>query len=373
MTQLETLLEGPIDEMARWRRSLGLIDERGEVPLPEAQPRFRESFEHDLADRLNDSLQRTIEQLASNIEETRALIETIETAPEAELVEVFAKLRNLVGDEYRGRLADTFATQTQVRVFLIELPEVNLPVEKAVAIALANRQDLMNSRAQVADAWRNVEVAANALRAGLTVQYQGLLANDPSFDAILRLDASASLHRIGIAFDAPLVRRAERNAYRAAWITYQRARRAYMLNHDLVVQQIRLDMRNLELNRRQFEIARQQLVTAVRQVEENEYTLRTGTQQDASNTLLLLSSLTNLLGAKNSLIGLWVNYVTARMNLYADFDLLDIDARGVWTNEHVDPALFAVLGPPPAPGTEPAPALFAGPSPAEEPELPPLP
>ena len=49
--------------------------------------------------------------------------------------------------------------------------------------------------------------------------------------------------------------------------------------------------------------------------------------------MFLLNALNSLLAAKNDLIGNWVAYETARLSLYRDFDLMNIDARGVWTNE----------------------------------------
>ncbi len=361
------LLAATRDELAIWQERLERTRVLDEVPLPDARPRERRSFEANLAQILDDTLRGTTDRLIDNQESARTLAGGLEGGDPLDLEAAWLTLRRLVNDDFRGRLADVFAAQTQVRVFLIELPEIDLEVEPAVALALANRQDLMNSRAQVADAWRNVEVAANALQAGLSVNYLGNLATDPNRDDIFRFDASASAHRFGLRYDAPLVRRAERNAYRAAWIAYQRARRAYMLNHDEVVRQIRLDIRNLELSRRQFEIGREQLVTAVRQVEENESTYRFNTEPNASLTLLLLSSLNSLLSAKNTLIGTWVDYETARMGLYRDLDILDIDARGVWTNEHIDPSLFTL--PIPDAGPLPGPGLFTESGPSAPPEL----
>jgi outer membrane protein TolC len=178
---------------------------------------------------------------------------------------------------------------------------------------------------------------------------------------------------VGVRFDAPIVRRAERNAYRAAQIEYQRARRAYMLQHDEVVREIRLDLRNLTLARRQFDIGREQLVTSARAVEENEINLRSSREPNAGLTLLLLTSLNNLLGAKNSLIGNWVQYETARLSLYRDLDIMNVDASGTWINEHDDPALFLAADPGPLPGRYlPPPDIAAQPF-TTEPPLPPLP
>jgi hypothetical protein len=46
-----------------------------------------------------------------------------------------------------------------------------------------------------------------------------------------------------------------------------------------------------------------------------------------------------VLGARNALIQTWVFYETSRLSLYRDFDLMDIDANGVWTNENDQTAI----------------------------------
>ena len=171
--------------------------------------------------------------------------------------------------------------------------------------------------------------------------YNGNLAAAPSHTTLFRFDASASVHRFGLQFQAPINRRVERNQYRADQIQYQRARRAYMLLRDQIVQQIRLDMRDLTLNRKQFEITREQLISASRQVEEAEYALQRPSEGGTPVTLNLLNALNALLDARNSLIGNWVSYETTRLTLYRDFDLMDIDANGVWTNEN-DPETIAI-------------------------------
>ncbi len=117
-----------------------------------------------------------------------------------------------------------------------------------------------------------------------------------------------------------------------------------MLARDTVVQQVRLDMRQLELTRRQFEINREQLIISSRQLEQAEYDVRMGSDAAAggqSLTLYLLNALQAVLSNRNSLIQTWVSYETARMSLYRDFDLMDVDANGIWTNEN-DPTAVRV-------------------------------
>ena len=83
------------------------------------------------------------------------------------------------------------------------------------------------------------------------------------------------------SFKPPINRRLQRNNYRADQIAYQRARRIYMDTRDTVVQQIRLDMRQLTLQRRVFEINREQIIIAARQLEIAEYNLRASTEARA--------------------------------------------------------------------------------------------
>jgi hypothetical protein len=92
------------------------------------------------------------------------------------------------------------------------------------------------------------------------------------------------------------------------------------------------------INRKQFDIGREQLVTTSRLLEQAEAALL-GESNGQPVTLNLLAALQSLLEARNTLISTWVSYETARLNLYRDFDLMDIDANGIWTNEH-DPQLL---------------------------------
>jgi len=186
----------------------------------------------------------------------------------------------------------------------------------------------------VIDAYRRVEVAADALEGDLNIVLQTELGTDPVKANAFRFDSSAHRYRAGVEFDSPLNRLAERNAYRSAQLQYQQARRAFMATEDEIARQIRSDLRRLEFNRFQFEVTRQQLITAARQVEQAQFALRTNREPDSSLTRDLLSALQQLLGAKNSLIGSWVSYETSRMNLFRDLATMQVDDEGVWINEY---------------------------------------
>lgn len=298
----------------------------------------------------------TRRQIVDNISKARELLQSLDKLDPDKALD---DLRTLVGKEYRGRLADLYVAQTQIRVFLIELPPVELNLDQALRIAVENRLDLKNNLARVTDTWRNVEFAANQLRGVLNLNYFASLNKVPSHGALIGLDEAASSNAVSIQFQAPLVRRAQRNAYRGAQIAYQQQRRTYMLNYDTILAEIRLDMRNLALARRQFEIGREQLIIATRQVDQNEYFLRNSSGADSgvgtSAALNLQAALNALLSAKNGLISNWANYMTQRMTLFWHFDLMNIDAQGVWTNEHDDPLAIAKLSGGPTDAAQPLP------------------
>ena len=178
---------------------------------------------------------------------------------------------------------------------MIELPPVDLTVNQAIQIALGNRLDLQNSLAHVTDAWRNVEVDANQLQGFLNFVYNGNFNESPNHNGLFHFDAGNTIQTFGLQFDAPINRRAERNQYRADQIQYQRARRAYMQTRDQIVQQIRLDMRNLVLWQRTFEINREQILSAATQLESAEEDVRVPSDVNPAATLNLLTALNSVL------------------------------------------------------------------------------
>ncbi|APW59713.1 TolC family protein [Paludisphaera borealis] len=336
-TELSTILTQTFDDLAGWRAKLEAERKQGFKGPDghEAEAIFeRKSTLAGQVKKVLDEAQLSLHDDQDKLESLIAGLADLKPEDAAK------RLRDeLVNKEFRARLSEIFVSQNQMRVFLIELQPVDLSVEQAILIALSNRLDLKNALAQVTDAWRDIEVEANSLRGFLNFQYSGNLAAAPNHSTLYRFDASNSIHRMGLTFDAPINRRAERNAYRASQITFQRSRRAYMQLRDSIVQQIRFDMRQLLVSRKQFDIGREQLITSARQVEEAEYALQYPSE-GRPVTLNLLNALQSLLGARNTLIGTWVSYETSRLNLYRDFDLMDIDANGIWTNEN-DPQLLA--------------------------------
>jgi outer membrane protein TolC len=254
---------------------------------------------------------------------------------------VLALVKGLENTESLARLTGTlagiaselFVLQTRVRVNLIQLHPVSYKLADATAYALSHRLDLMNQKAQVVDAWRQIAVTASALQAGLNVQASANIGTPPLANRALDFRASASVYSVGFQLDTPLNRLAQRNTYRTSQIAYEQARRAYMALDDTISEEIRDDLRQLRLNRINFEITRQSLVSAALQYESSREELLLP-NADPTSTLNIINALSALLTAKNNLIGSWVSYETTRYKLLLDMEALQLDDRGLYTDEH---------------------------------------
>ena len=155
-------------------------------------------------------------------------------------------IRDLINKQYRSRLSEVFAAQTRIRVFLIELKPVQLTVDQAIQIALDNRLDLKNQLAAVTDAWRNVEVDANAApglsRISSTMQ---TFHRAPNHASLFQFDAGNSIQTVRLPVPG-----ADQPPGRAEPVSGRPDRvpagtSCLHAHRDQIVQQIRLDMREL--------------------------------------------------------------------------------------------------------------------------------
>lgn len=316
---------------------------------------FYQSRIETLLQQLPQELARARKPLAANATEQQRewhiyRLATLEEA-EARLVEMGVELRTIAQEAWKGGadvtevkraenlevlqklitrqlavVSELYVLQTRVRAYHMELEPVELTADAAIQIALANRLDLLNQRARVVDAWRNIQISANRLKGFLDLTVNGDIATELNSDNPFDFSSSASGYRTGVRFDAPLNRQAERNAYRAQLIQYQRVRRQYMAVEDQVVREVRREIRDLATNRINFEIARQSLITAARQVEEaRDQLLLPGPASDSSHTQDSLNALNSMLQTKNSIISIWVAYETSRVQLLLDLEALQPD------------------------------------------------
>lgn len=361
-----------------------LLDEKTDVEaqgktLTEAQSRYlRETeFEADLG-LLEANLRRyearPWEKLAKEQQPVQRLKLFRLVAYQAEIVLVWG--RN-----------DRFNQVTQQWPELVHAPlddldllteDVDRAQEEAVKVALTNRWDLMNARAQVVDAWRQIRVTANALLGAFNVGYNLESTTLPGRLNPFAFSAHGTEQQLSLDLQLPLNRVAQRNAYRVAIINYQQARRGLMKLEDNIAAQVRFDVRQLHLFAENYKIQKFVLQSFYSQVEnalevlvapaDPDQLKQTGTSGAAAAAALTTQYLTALGGLNNAqtkMYDIWLSYIATRMQLYLDLERLPLDNRGVWIDESGNTADTSrpCSGPP---RSERGPVLPTGAAPAND-------
>jgi outer membrane protein TolC len=276
------------------------------------------------------------EQFRVTIPETRAELNKVRTEAKDDAAKL-AEAKRKEGWEalagYTRRLLtlsdQLIGVQAQIRINQISLPAIEWKEPEALAMAKASRLDLQSEQARVTDAWRKVLVAANQLKAELSLVASANRATPLGENSLFNFTNEQAQYKVGLLFDGPLNRQAERNAYRTAQINYQRARRDYMQLSDQIEQSVRRDLRLLELQKLNFEIARLTLVSATRQLEGARQRILLGRDQaGSSGTLDILNALNAQLNARNALSNGYINYEQLRVQLMLDLEALQLDSRG---------------------------------------------
>ena len=213
-----------------------------------------------------------------------------------------------------------------------------------IQAALTSRLDLMNARAQVVDAWRQIAVTANSLQGVFDVRYDLNSGTPAGGNNPVAFSGDRSTHQLTFNAQLPLVRRAERNNYRAALIAYQRQRRTLMAFEDNIANDVRGDVRELRTLAQLYRIQQRVVGLGYAQVDNAQAILFAppipGAGSDAGSaaalTQQLLQNQSNLVNAQNALYQIWVSYLTARMSFYLDLEQMTLDDRGVWCDEFFD-------------------------------------
>jgi len=291
-------------------------------------------LERKLADH-PQSLANRLETLAADIksiEETGATLKP-DVLTRSLREKAFQPLPQLV-KELVDVVQEIMLIQARARTETVRLPAVDVKPHEALEIARKHRRDWMNTRAALVDSWRLIEFNADELESSLNIVFSGDIG--AVGDNPLNLQADAGRLRVGLQFDAPLNRLAERNTYRQALITYQQARRSYYRFEDGAAQGLRSILRNVELNQLNFELRREAIRTAIEQFElaQLERPPRPGEleaqQFGATTTRDLVSALNDLQSAQNDFLSVWLSYESLRRSLDLDLGIMQLTAEGIW-------------------------------------------
>lgn len=242
--------------------------------------------------------------------------------------------------ELSGVLLDTMLTQASVRLEAVELVPLEITESQAFETARQQRLDWMNVRANLVDAWRKIEFEGNALQSGLNVFVNGDLGTRGDNPAEFTTDNGRL--RMGLEFDSPITRLAERNRYRETLINYQRARRDYMRFEDEISQSLRNTLRVVDLSQVNFEIRRAAVLVAVSQVTQARLRLVeppkgpvaagvvAAGQTSPTAARDLVSALNDLLDAQNDFLNAWIGFEVLRVLLDFEMGTMQLNQEGLW-------------------------------------------
>jgi len=309
------------------REQLERLAKRQEVAGANLDPALFDPQQLDRrVDRRQTELSTLEEQLLSSCEQLQSLASS-ETRGEVldDLIPALNKLS--------GQLLELSLAQAGARLETINFQPVDLSAEQALAIASQHRRDWMNARASLVDSWRLIYFNANDLQSDLDLVFSGDLGNVG--DNPFNFNHTTGRLRVGLEFDAPLTRLAERNVYRQSLIEYQQARRSYYQFRDRVYQSLRNTLRQIRLNEINFELRRAAVQVAISQVDLTQLRLseppKPGeTSQFGSTTARdLVQSLSDLLNVQNDFLSVWVNYEVQRLNLEVDLGVMQLTPTGL--------------------------------------------
>jgi outer membrane protein TolC len=216
---------------------------------------------------------------------------------------------------------DIAATNAQARA---------IDVESATRLALENRLDLRVSQGRVIDAQRAVAIAADQLRAEVTLLGKARVADtrvsgktDPAANTTTHSGLSSAL----LSVDLPLERTRERNGYRASLIEFEAAVRGAQETEDRVKSEVRNDIRTLLESRERMRIQAQSVELARRREKSINLFLQAGRAEIRD----LLEAQDALVSAEDALTSATISQRIAELTLQRDLDLLQVNDQGIWT------------------------------------------
>ena len=199
--------------------------------------------------------------------------------------------------------------------------------EDSIRVALAARLDLITVKEQLEDAERKVKLAANFLLPSVDLATAVSINSNPDKSTGVQLpDPQRYRYSAELSVDPGLDKTTERDAYRTALITRDRAARQVDQQEDEIKLEVRDSWRSLEQAKRSFEISEVGVQIAERRVEEQNLLAELGRakaqdQVDAQN---------DLANSKNQRTQALVTHTIARLQFWNNIGILYIKDRGQW-------------------------------------------
>ena len=202
--------------------------------------------------------------------------------------------------------------------------------EDACAIALAKRLDLLNTRDTLNDAEREVKVAADMLRADVSVTGRGDTSRSFALNDAANSGGGESW-RLSVRADWPWNRRLERNAYKKKLIAFEQTKRDIDEKEDGVKAAIRNGLRSLAAAESSYKIRSEALRVARMRVDSTAMFMESGRviMRD------VLEAQKALINAQDDLCAAIVAWQLRELELRRDMGILSISDVGMWQRNNV--------------------------------------
>lgn len=324
--------------------------ERDLVYQARSYERFRRTFAVDVASRFYQVLQQM--DAANNAElnyvNLKAIAERNRELVEAGLLDDL-QLDQVRQDELRSQnnllsaRVRLEATLDQFKLFLglpvdVELSfdgselallsedepaDLGLDEGLVIDVAMQSRLDYLTALDRFEDAERRVEIAEDALRAGL--DFVASSNTDSTNGRPTEFDIRDSSWGLGLNFDLPFDRLPERNAYRSSLISRDSSRRSLEEFGDSMRVSLRDALRDTEIAVLSIQIQRESVLLAERRVESARLRLDAG----RADTRDILEAEEALLDSRNAATNSLVDYQLAVLALYRDTEQLEVGENGI--------------------------------------------
>ena len=209
----------------------------------------------------------------------------------------------------------------------LQIRHPEIAVEDSIQVALAARLDYTNSKEQLDDADRRLKLTVNLLKPRVDFTSSVTLRSNPDKQTGFPLpELDRYNYSFGLDVDPGLDKTSDRNNYRTAIITRDRAARAVEQQQDEIKLQVRDSWRTLDQAKRNFEISEIGVKLAERRVEEQTLLAELGRakaqdQVDAQN---------DFVNSKNQRTQALVAHTIARLQFWNNMGILYIKDRGQW-------------------------------------------
>jgi outer membrane protein TolC len=329
LIQAERALLYDLREFTRFRKDFSVQVATAYYGVLGSRDAARNSFLNLQSSRLNAERTRALAQEGRITQADLGRLEQQELSAESAWINAIRGYKQSL-DNFKLLLglpvnANIVLDDRELEALRIEHPEIS--VEDSIQVALVARLDYLNSKDQLEDAVRRVELAENFLRPRVDLAASVAINSDPRDNSGFPVpDIDRYRWNAGLNIDPGLDRKAERNAYRASLISRNRAARAIEQQEDEIKLEIRNSWRTLDQAKRNYEISEIGVELAERRVEEQNLLAELGRaraqdQVDAQNAFI---------DSKNQRTQALVTHTIARLQFWNNMGILYIKDNGQW-------------------------------------------